>query len=196
MSGSGATAALSMGPSAGYMSILKLVKFNLFFTIISMMFINIFAANLSSSKITHVHIFAITIFLLFFWINFNMKLPKFLTIQKPDIRQFFISGFAAALKPNDFDETNYKIWRAKMVLWLTAMNCYHITHGKPEQFTPMEEQKFLATDNLFRGAVISALHSKYENKYIMEQLFDYKMVDNRSVVEQAHKIQALAKELE
>jgi antirestriction protein len=54
----------------------------------------------------------------------------------------------------------------------------------------------LAADNLFRGAVISALHSKYENNYIMEQLFDYKMVDNRSVVEQAHEIQALAKELE
>jgi hypothetical protein len=125
-----------------------------------------------------------------------MKLPKFLTIQKPDIRQFSISGFAAALKPNDFDETNYKIWRAKMVLWLTVMNCYHITQGKPEQFTPMEEQKFLAADNMFRGAVISALHSKYENNYIMEQLFDYKMVDNRSVVEQAHEIQALAKELE
>jgi hypothetical protein len=125
-----------------------------------------------------------------------MKLPKFLTIQKPDIRQFSISGFAAALKPNDFDETNYKIWRAKMVLWLTAMNCYHITQGKPEQFTPMEEQKFLVADNLFRGAVISALHSKYENNYIMEQLFDYKMVNNRSVVEQAHEIQAPAKELE
>ena len=81
----------------------------------------------------------------------------------------------------------------------------------------------MAADNLFRGAVISALRSKYEDNYIicmtgkqlwdaldaqfgisdagselyiMEQLFDYKMVDNRSVVEQAHEIQALAKELE
>ena len=53
-----------------------------------------------------------------------------------------------------------------MVLWLTAMNCYHAAQGKPEQFTPEEEQKFLATDNLFRGAVISALHSKYEKNYI------------------------------
>ena len=70
--------------------------------------------------------------------------------------------------------------------------------------------------------MISALHSKYENNYItctigkdlwdaldakfgvsdagselylMEQLFDYKMVDNRSVVKQAHEIQTLAKEL-
>ena len=32
--------------------------------------------------------------------------------------------------------------------------------------------------------------------YLMEQLCDYKMVDNRSVIEQAHEIQALAKELE
>ena len=31
--------------------------------------------------------------------------------------------------------------------------------------------------------------------YIMEQLYDYRMIDNRSVVDQAHEIQALAKEL-
>jgi hypothetical protein len=32
--------------------------------------------------------------------------------------------------------------------------------------------------------------------YIMEQLFDYKMVENCPVVKQAHEIQALTKELE
>jgi len=32
--------------------------------------------------------------------------------------------------------------------------------------------------------------------YLMEQLYDYKMVENRSGVEQAHEIQALAKKLE
>ena len=53
-----------------------------------------------------------------------MKMPKFLTFQKPDIRQFSVSGFAATLKPNDFDGTNYKIWRAKMVLWLTAITSH------------------------------------------------------------------------
>ena len=110
-----------------------------------------------------------------------------------------------------------------MLSWLTTMNCYHAAQGKPEQFTPEEEQKFLAADNLFQGAVISALHPKYEKNYIsyrsgkelwdaleakfrvsdaaselylMEQLYDNKMVENRSVVEQAHEIQALAKELE
>jgi hypothetical protein len=76
MSGNGATVALSMSPSVRYISILKLVKFNLFYVMISMLFMNIFAANLSSSKITHVYIFIITILLLIFWINFNMKMPS------------------------------------------------------------------------------------------------------------------------
>jgi hypothetical protein len=76
---------------------------------------------------------------------------------------------------------------------------------------------------MFRDAVISALHSKYEKNYIscalgkelwdaleakfgvsnagselylIGQLYDYKMVKNRSVVEHAHEIEALAKELE
>ena len=81
----------------------------------------------------------------------------------------------------------------------------------------------MAVDNLFQGAMISALHPKYDKNYIsctsgkelwdaleakfrvsdasselylMKQLYDYKMVENRSVVEQAHEIQALAKKLE
>jgi hypothetical protein len=110
-----------------------------------------------------------------------------------------------------------------MILWLTAMNCYHAAQGKPEQFTPEEEIMFNVADNLFQGTVIGALANKYVNSYltctsakelwdaldekfgvsdagiglyIMEQLFDYKMVENRPVVEQAHEIHALAKELE
>jgi hypothetical protein len=109
-----------------------------------------------------------------------------------------------------------------MILWLTAINCYHAAQGKPEQFTP-EERMFDVVDNLFRGAMIGALANKYVDSYltctsakelwdaldekfgvsdagrelyIMKQLFDYKMIENRTVVEQAHEIQALAKELE
>jgi hypothetical protein len=110
-----------------------------------------------------------------------------------------------------------------MILWLTAMNCYHAAQEKPKQFTPEEERMFNVVDNLFRGAVIGALANKYVDSYltctsakelwdtldekfgvsdasselyIMEQLFDYKMVENCPVVKQAHEIQALAKELE
>jgi hypothetical protein len=143
-------------------------------------------------------------------------MPNFLTIQKPDIRHFSVSGFVVALKPSEpFYGTFYKKWHSKMILWLTAMNYYHAAQGKPEQFTPEEERMFDVVDNLFRGAVIGALANKYvdfnltctyakelwdaldekfsvsdagSELYIMEQLFDYKMVENCPVVEQTHEI--------
>jgi hypothetical protein len=60
-------------------------------------------------------------------------MPKFLTIQKYDVRHFSVSGFAAALKPSEpFDGTFYKRWRSKIIMWLTVMNCYNTAQGKPE----------------------------------------------------------------
>jgi hypothetical protein len=159
-----------------------------------------------------------------FGIKICRKMPKNLTIQKLDCcDRLSVTSFAAALKPNAFDGSNYKRWCDRMILWLTAMNIIHVTNGKPEQFTPEEEQAFMAADNLFRGAVISvlaenlvdffltatsgkelwdALETKYgvsnagSELYVMEQFCDYKMIDDRSVVEQAHEIQSLVKELE
>jgi hypothetical protein len=82
--------------------------------------------------------------------------------------------------------------------------------GEPEQFTPEEERMFDVVDNLFQGTVIGALANKYVDSYltctsakelwdaldekfgvsdassvlyIMEQLFDYKMVENHPIVE-------------
>jgi hypothetical protein len=110
-----------------------------------------------------------------------------------------------------------------MILCLTAMNIIHVAKGKPEQFAPEEEQAFMAADNLSRGAVISVLtenlvdfyltttsdkelwdvlETKYgvfdvgNEVYVIEQFCDYKMANDYSIVEQAHKIQPLAKKLE
>jgi hypothetical protein len=101
-----------------------------------------------------------------------------------------------------------------MILWLTAMNCYHAAQGKPKQLNPKEERMFDVADNLFRGAMIGALAKKYVDSYltctsakelwdaldekfgvsdagselyIMEQLIDYKMVESCPIVEQAHE---------
>jgi hypothetical protein len=53
-------------------------------------------------------------------------MPNSLTIQKPDIRQFSVSGFAAALKLSEpFYVMFYKRWRSKLILWLNTMNRYH-----------------------------------------------------------------------
>src|SRR5438105_8213327 len=158
------------------------------------------------------------------WIKICWKILLISTIQKPDYRNFSATGFAAALKPNVFYGANYKRWRAKMILWLTAMNVYHVALGKPVgPLTSNEDSASEAVDNLFRGAVISvlgenlvdaymhlftsqelweALEVKFgvsdagNERYVMEQFHDYRIVDDRSVVEQAHEIQSLAKELE
>jgi len=119
------------------------------------------------------------------------------------------------LKPDPFDGKNFLIWKAKMELWLTVMSCYHATEDKPANLSPEDEAKFKADDNLFRGAVISALDTKFQKSYIIlstgkelwdalvekfrvinassklyliEQLYDYKMVENRSVVEYDYKM--------
>jgi hypothetical protein len=76
---------------------------------------------------------------------------------KTYVRHFCVRGFAVVLKPDPFDGKNFLIWKAKMELWLTAMSCYRATEGKPVNLNPEDEAKFKADDNLFRGAVISAL---------------------------------------
>lgn len=56
---------------------------------------------------------------------------KLLAIQKPDMcRQFSTIAFTVTLKPPPFEGVNYKIWRARAVLWLTTMNYFHVSKGK------------------------------------------------------------------
>jgi hypothetical protein len=113
------------------------------------------------------------------------------------------------LKPTAFDGKNFMTWQTKMELWLTVMHCYHVAEGKPENLTADEESKFRVADNLFRDAMICALHNKYEKNYISytsgkllwdalnkkfgvsdvrsklyltEQLYEYTMVENHFVV--------------
>jgi hypothetical protein len=116
----GSTDALNIGPSAGYILFLVIMHVLLLFT-----------TYVTSD--THMRIHVVTYIALVFWIKLNLKMPIYPTIQKPDVRHFSISGFAATLKPSEpFDGTFYKRWRSKMIMWLTAMNCYHAAQGKPE----------------------------------------------------------------
>jgi hypothetical protein len=84
-------------------------------------------------------------------IRIYRKLPSFLTIQKPyDVNRLMVASFAQILKPSVFNGTNYKRWHDRMILWLMAMNVYHIAQEKPGPFeTPEAEQTFMAIDNLF-----------------------------------------------
>jgi hypothetical protein len=103
------------------------------------------------------------------------------------------------------------------------MNVFHTSKGKPGcVMTPKEEKKYVNANIIFRGAILNilidqlfdmnmhytnrnelcdALTTKYgvsddgSDIFIIENFHDYKMSDNHSVVEQAHKIQCITKEL-
>jgi hypothetical protein len=117
------------------------------------------------SMINHL-LYVITIMLIY-GIIMIWKMPIILTIKKPNVRHFSVRGFAVVLKPDPFDFKNFLIWKAKMELWLTAMSCFHAAEGKPADLPPEDESMFKAEDNLFRGAVISALDTKFQKIYII-----------------------------
>ena len=103
------------------------------------------------------------------------------------------------------------------------MCCYDVSKGKPEgDLNPAHLEAFEKIDTLFKGALLSVLddstvdsYMSFDNGkdmwaaheakfgasnacselYVMEQFYDYKMTDERFVVQQAHEIQSLAKEL-
>jgi hypothetical protein len=144
------------------------------------------------------------------------KLLIYSTIQKPDYRQLSPTGLAAATKPPPFDGVHYKRWRTRAVLWLKNLGCYSATLRRPEgDLSPAQEEAFQKVDTMFMGALFNilgdnivdtymsfdngkdawdTLEAKYgvsdagTELYIMEQFYDYKMTDDRPIVEQAHEI--------
>jgi hypothetical protein len=137
---------------------------------------------------------------------------------------FTMAGFADALRPEKFSGVHFKRWQVKVRLWLTVMHAWEARLGIPVgEHSPDETKKFTNANNLFMGYVISVLadrpvdvymHITYAKElwdaliamydatdagselYTMESFHDFRMENNRSVVEQAHEIQILMKELE
>jgi hypothetical protein len=166
----------------------------------------------------------ITLVTLFLWIKLNMNLPSFLTIQKREYRQFSSVGFVGLLKPMPFGGTHYKRWRQKTILWLSSMCCFYVVLDQSVGVKNVDEQRAFDHDyttckailpSIIRDSLIDAyvqvpigkvmweaLKVRYgvsdagSEVYVMEQFRDYRMVENRFVVEQTHEIHALVKELE
>jgi hypothetical protein len=195
--------------------------FNLF--VVFFLFLHKLRANTNNPYEAIILLNNIMICLVTFGIKIYHKMPKILTVEKLDCcDRLSVTSFVIVLTPNAFDGSNYKRWHDRMILWLTAMNIIYVGKEKPKQLTPEEEQAFTTADNLFRGAVIcviaenlvdfyltvtsgkelwDALRTKYgvsdagSELYVMKLFYDYKMVDDHSIVEQAHEIQSPAKEL-
>ena len=128
---------------------------------------------------------------------------------------------ADALKPDKFTGVYFKRWQYKTTMWLQSLKVFQASEGLPEGTISDEDQnKFKETNLAFVGCVLSVLDNKLfdvymhitdgkelwealnakfgvadagSELYIMENFHDYRMVNNRSVVEQAHEIQCMSK---
>ena len=153
------------------------------------------------------------------------KLLLFPTIQKPDRHLAMTKGYTDAMKPEKFTGVNFKRWQTRAQLWLTAMGVFWVV-GNPPALplgSEKEVEEFTAATTIFVGCVLSVLSDQLcdvymniksaaelwealEHKfgaadaghelYVMEKYHDFKMVENRSVVEQAHEFQLIVRELE
>ena len=133
--------------------------------------------------------------------------------QFPELK---MTALADALRPEKFTGVHFKRWQVKATLWLTALKFIHVSNDKPEgAMSDDDQRKFEEANTIFVGCVLSALadrlcdvymhikdgkelwdalNAKFgatdagSELYIMESFHDYRMVNNRSVVEQAHEI--------
>ena len=122
--GNDATGASGTGPVLGYN--LKLICFFLFNLVLSL---NTCTCLVSLTVVMEI----LFNYIVNFGIKIYRKLPRFLTIQKPDFaNRLSVSSFAATIKPPPFDGSNYKRWHERLILWLTVLRVMHVKEGKPE----------------------------------------------------------------
>jgi len=125
-------------------------------------------------------------------------------------------GYTDAMKPEKFTSVKFMRWQMRAQLWLTAMDVFWIVDNPPALplGSEKEVQEFTAATMIFVGCVLSILSDQLcdvymniksaaelwetlEHKlgaayaghalYVMEKYHDFKMVEKRSVMEQAHE---------
>jgi hypothetical protein len=168
--------------------------------------------------------YALVMFMIYSWIKIKPKVLIYRLIQKPYCRHFsFVAGFVDTLRPTPFTGANFKRWQMRVTLWLTTMNVFWVSEGKPEgELSPEKEKEYSKGNTIFCGAVVEVLAETLQDTYlrykttkemwdtlnteyggsdagtelyIIEQYHDYQMVDGKSVVTQAHEVQCMVKEL-
>jgi hypothetical protein len=93
--------------------------------------------------------------------NLIWNLSNYSTIQKPYCRQFpsfSMAAFADALKPKKFNGMHFKRWQVKATLWLTAINVFHVSKGRPEgPLTPEQDKEYDHANTIFREPFLAPL---------------------------------------
>jgi hypothetical protein len=71
------------------------------------------------------------------------------------------------LIPDVFKGTQYKRWRQRCILWLTAMQCYFV--AEPRLVWPHtldEERAFQHADMMFKATILSVLADSIVDAYV------------------------------
>jgi hypothetical protein len=103
----------------------------------------------------------------FLWIKLNMNLPKFLTFQKRDYRQFSSVGFAGLLKPMPFEGTHYKRWYQKTIMWLSFMRCFYVVLEQSIGVQNVDEQRaFDHDDTTCKATLLSIIGDSLIDAYV------------------------------
>jgi hypothetical protein len=69
-----------------------------------------------------------------------------------------MNGFVDALWPTPFISVNLKRWQIRATLWLTAMNVFWMSVGKPErELTPEKKKEYSEANTIFCCVVVGVL---------------------------------------
>jgi hypothetical protein len=161
-----ATAALANWPTGGYYMLIPLLLISLCIVLAISVDVSTICLVLHSYVIKYQYVHLMLMF--YSWINIIEKLPRFLTIQKPNLcRQFLIQGFVAALKPAPFTWMYFKHWQTKTILWLTAMNVFWVASVTlTGTIAPEQEKAFREATFVFVGAFLSMIRDKLVDAYL------------------------------
>jgi hypothetical protein len=98
-------------------------------------------------------------FMIYSWIKIKLKVLLFPIIQKRYCRHFsFIAKFVDALRSEPFTGVHFKIWQARVTLWLTTLGVFWVSNGNLEgQLTTEHEKAYEEVKTLFVSAVIRVL---------------------------------------
>jgi hypothetical protein len=78
-----------------------------------------------------------------------------------------MTGFVDALKPMPFTGVNFKGWQMIVILWLSGMNMFWVSAGKPKgELTPEKEKAYLEANTIFCGAVVGVLVDTLQDTYL------------------------------
>jgi hypothetical protein len=110
-----AAAASANWPTGGYYVLIPLLLISMCIVLVISVDVSTICLVLHSYMIKYQYVHVMLMF--YSWINIIKKMPRFSTIQKPNMcRQFSIQGFAATLKPAPFTGTYFKRWKTKTIL--------------------------------------------------------------------------------